>query len=104
MRASDFFRERASLERLLGRDSYSGDTFYDAESIWVRWLQETQQVQTASGREVLTMARVSTMTPLSEGDRLEHEDGHRGRVVRVRRNRSTDGRFSHYVADLGGAA
>ena len=104
MRASDFFRERASLERLQARDAYSGDTFYDPEDIWVRWLQETQQVQTASGREVLTVSRVSTMTPLSEGDRLAHEDGHTGRVVRVRRNRRTDGRFSHYTAELGGAA
>lgn len=100
MRVADFFRERARLERLESRGAYSGDVFHAPERILVRWETEAEVTQDASGREVVTTAHVSTLTPLGDGDRLTHEDGRAGRVVRVSPNRDTRGRLSHYVAHL----
>jgi hypothetical protein len=102
LKARSFFRERAILERLVTADSYSGDTFAEPLTIRVRLLAESEMIRTGDGREIVTAGRISTMTPLAEGDRITHAYGLTGRIVRVRRNHGTDGRFSHYVGDVGG--
>lgn len=100
MNAARFFQQTAAWEKLTGSDPYEGDTFDAAQDISVRWYTSNDLVRDAQGNEVVSSGRISTTTEVSVGDKVTDEMSRERRVVTVRKNRDTRGKFSHYVAHL----
>ena len=98
-----FLRQEATWEALTDANSYTGDTFADAETISVRWFTETERIEDQEGADgIITLAKtyISTTTAVSTGDKITDENGTVRFVESVRKNRSAKGTFSHYVAAL----
>jgi len=100
MSVAHLFKQEATLEVRQATDSYAGDTFDDPVTIDVRWFNEVQAVRTDDGTQYVSSSHISTLVEVKAGDRVTDEDGVVRRVVEVRKNRSTRGVFSHYVAYL----
>jgi len=102
---AQFLTQEATWEKLTGRNSYTGNTYDDPETINVRWYTETERVDASAGvadqgvRHVST-THISTQTEVSVGDRITDENGVARFVEAVRKNRAANGTFSHYVATL----
>jgi len=98
--AARFLKQEATWESLTARDSYAGNTYADPETINVRWFTETDRVD--SGERVIrtSTSHISTLTAIKVGDRITDENGTVRYVEAVRKNRSTKGTTSHYVASL----
>jgi hypothetical protein len=95
-----FFLQKCALERRLGTDGYTGNTYGIPTEIRVRWYNEVNVVRSETDREVTSDAYVSTESVIRAGDRITDEDGRKREVVIVRRNRNTRGEFSHFVGYL----
>lgn len=95
-----FLKQAAVLERRTATDAYRGTSYAAPETIKVRWHAEVTVLRTDDGREITSNAHISTATEITEGDRLTDEAGRAREILRVRRNRDTRGRFSHYVGYL----
>lgn len=95
-----FLQQTAQLERRTATDAYSGTTYSEPIPIQVRWFTEDTVLRYDDGREVISSAYVSTTTFIAEGDRITDEAGRAREVKRVRFNRDTSGRDSHYVGWL----
>ena len=97
---AQFLTQEATWEKVTGRNSYTGNTYEDPETINVRWYTETNRVDTGSGIVTTASTFISTQTEVSVGDRITDEDGVERFVESVRKNRAANGTFSHYVAAL----
>jgi len=95
-----FLTQTVLLERRLTQDSYAGNTYAAPVKVAARWLTSTHLVRGRDGGEVVSDTYLSTLAPISEGDRVTDEAGRAREVVRVRINRGTRGTMSHYVAYL----
>jgi hypothetical protein len=95
-----FFLQKCTLERRLGTDAYSGNSYGVPSEIRVRWFNQATVVRTETDREVTSDAHISTATVIRVGDRITDEDGRKREVIVVRRNRNTRGEFSHFVGYL----
>ena len=100
MSVRKFLTSSVSVERRTGSDPYSGDTFAAPVSVAARWFDEARVVRGFDAREVLSNAHVSVVEPIGVGDRVTAPDGRAREVVMVRRNETTRGVFSHFVAYL----
>ena len=100
MNVARYFRQEATLESLTARDSYDGNTYDDPVTINVRWYTETDRVD--NGERVIrtSSSHISTLADVKVGDRITDEAGTVRYVEAVRKNRSSKGTFSHYVASL----
>lgn len=95
-----FFLQKCTLERRVGTDAFSGNTYGVPTEIRVRWFNEVTVLRTETDREITSDAYVSTDVLVRVGDRITDEDGRKREVVQVRRNRNTRGEFSHFVGYL----
>lgn len=101
MNVKRLFRQEIVHEPLLGSDDYRGDTFGPAQTIRARWSDEEHAVRSASGVDIVSVSVMSTLTPLTEGDRVTAPNGEKQVIVKVREARGVDGKISHYVGVIG---
>ena len=95
-----FLTDEVLLERRTGSDDFNGNTYAAGVMIPARLHSQAQVVRTNDGREITSDSHVSTVEELRPGDRITDAYGVGREVVTVRRNKSTNGTFSHFVGYL----
>ena len=100
MNIQRFLTQAAVIERRTTQDAYSGHSYAAPVTVLARWATATRLLQGRDGGEVVSDTHVSVIALVTEGDRITDEAGRARTVVRVRRNTTTRGVFTHYVAYL----
>lgn len=95
-----FLRQTAVWKQRTGGDAYTGATYTTGTTIWVRWFDENQLINTDDETEVLSRAHISAREDLKVGDVIVDASGRDREILTVRLNRDTRGQTSHRVAYL----
>jgi len=95
-----FLRTTSQHRARTTADAYSGDTFAAPATVKVRWYDQVQTVRTIDEQELTSTAHATLLEEINPGDTLTDPEGRERRVITVRRNEDTRGRYSHRVAYL----
>ncbi len=102
---ADYFNQTISIKRQ--KVDADGNTLYNADgtpqfetaTIKGRFVEDRRLVRDASGREVVSEAKLSTIEAIRPDDRVV-DDGREYAVLHLAKARDVDGVFSHYVVRL----